>query len=289
MRALAQRMSGWLYVLPALGVYGWLVIQPFALSVQYSFYRWNGIGPSTWVGLDNYVEVFSNPDRLGAIGNAFKLMFFYTVLAVSLALLAAAVTRGMSSRWGRASQTVLFLPQVIPLVGAGIAWEWLYQPQGPINETLRALGLGALARPWLADFDTALPAVGFVGTWLLIGLCTMLLSTGMGKIDSTLYDAAKVDGAGPMREFFAVTLPGVRSELTVCVTVTLIAALASFDVVYVMTKGGPGVATMVPGMDVYTIAFAQSRIGAASAMAVVLMVLVLIVVIPVQRLLAEKP
>lgn len=283
-----RRWVGWLYVLPALVVYAGLVLQPLGLSVEYSFYKWNGIGAAQWVGLKNYIDVFNDPARLAALANSFKLMFFYTVLSIGIALLAATLTRGLSSRWSRAAQTVLFLPQVVPLVGAGIAWSWLYSSDGAINQFLRAIGLGALARPWLADFTTALPAVGIVGTWVQIGLCTMLLSTGMAKIDPVLYDAARVDGAGAVREFFAITLPGVRRELTVCLTITLIAALANFDVVYIMTLGGPGGATMVPGVDIYQLAFNQQRVGAASAMGVVLMALVLAVVLPLQRLMRER-
>ena len=278
-----RRWAGWLYMAPALAMYGYFVLQPFGRTIQYSFYDWDGIGSSTYVGFDNYRDVFSDPDRLSAITNSFKLMLFYTVLPITLGLIAAVLTRTLSSRASGAAQTLLFLPQVIPLVGAGIAWKWLYASTGPINETLRAVGLGRVARAWLGDFTWALPAVGVVGTWVLTGLCTMLLSTGMAKIDRSLYEAARVDGAGPVREFFAVTLPGVRSELLVCITITMIAALASFDVVYIMTLGGPGRATMVPGVDVFQLAFNQNRVGAASAMGVVLMAFVLMIVIPVQR------
>ncbi|NCT92488.1 sugar ABC transporter permease [Cellulomonas sp. APG4] len=283
-----HRWLGWAFVAPALAIYAAYVLRPFAMSVQYSFYDWNGIGTATWAGLDNYREVFSDPDRLSALANSFKLIFFYSVLSIAIGLVAATLTRSLSSRWARAAQTALFLPQVVPLVGAGIAWTWLYASDGAINQILTAVGLGSLTRPWLADFDLALPAVGVVGTWVLVGLCTMLLSTGMAKIDPALYDAARVDGAGPVQEFFAVTLPGVRAELAVCLTVTLIAALASFDVIYVMTLGGPGGATMVPGVDIYQLAFNQSRVGAASAMAVVLMTLVLAVVVPLQHLVRER-
>lgn len=280
--------AGWLYLAPAMVFYGLFVLQPLGRSVQYSLYDWNGMGVARFVGVDNYVRIFDDPDRLGALVHAFELMIFYTVLSVVLALIAATVTRRLSSRYAHAARTVLFLPQVVPLVGAGIAWSWLYSGDGLINEILRGIGLEQLARPWLADFDTALPAVGFVGTWVMLGFCMLLLSTGMAKIDPTLYDAARVDGAGPVAEFFAVTLPGVRRELSVCVTVTMIAALASFDVVYVMTNGGPGRATAVPGVEIYQLAFTQSQVGAASAMGVVLMVLVLAVVLPIQRLMRER-
>ena len=278
-----RRWLAWGYVAPAMALYAVLVLGPFGLSVQYSFFDWNGIGTAVWVGLENYVEVFADPSRLNALLNAFKLIFFYSVLSVALGLLAATLTRSLESRWSRAAQTIPFLPQVVPLVGAGIAWSWLYATDGAVNQALRAVGLGALARPWLADFTWALPAIGLVGTWVLIGFCTMLFSAGMSKIDPALYDAASVDGAGAVRTFFAVTLPGLRNEVAVAVTVTLISALKSFDVVYVMTLGGPGRATMVPGVDVYQLTFNQARVGAGSAMGVVLMVLVLLVVIPIQR------
>lgn len=283
-----RRWLAWGYVAPAVVLYAVLVLQPFGLSVQYSFFDWNGIGDAVWVGWENYAEVFRDPARLNALANAFKLVFFYTVLSVALGLLAATLTRSLTSRWSRAAQTILFLPQVVPLVGAGIAWSWLYSSDGAFNQALRSVGLGSLTRPWLADFTWALPAIGLVGTWVLVGFCTMLFSSGMSKIDPSLYDAASVDGAGAWRTFFAVTLPGVRGEVAVAVTVTLISALKAFDVVYVMTLGGPGRATMVPGVDVYQLTFNQARVGAGSAMGVVLMVLVLLVVIPIQRLVRGK-
>ena len=150
------------------------------------------------------------------------------------------------------ARTVLFLPQVIPLVAAGIAWSWLLSSTGLVNQVLSASAWAASTRAWLGDFDTALPAVGVIGAWVLLGLCTMLLLTGMSKIDPALYEAARIDGAGAVPEFRSITLPSLRQEIGVCVTVTVIAALASFDIVYISTSGGPGNATMVPGLEIYT-------------------------------------
>ena len=123
-----------------------------------------------------------------------------------------------------------------------------------------------------------------IGTWVMLGLCTILLVTGMSKIDPSLYEAARMDGAGPIREFFAVTLPSLRQEIGVCLTVTVIAALASFDIVYISTSGGPGIQTTVPGLEIYRLAFSQRQVGLASALGVVLMLLVLVCVLPIQRL-----
>src|SRR5690606_24489850 len=149
--------AAWISVLPALAVYSFFTLQSLAKSVQYSFYSWNGIGEARWVGLANYAEVFSDPRRVTALANAFKLIFFYSFLSIALGLIAATLIRGLNSRGSRASQTILFLPQVVPLVGAGIAWTWLYSSDGAINQFLSAIGLGSITRAWLADFTFALP------------------------------------------------------------------------------------------------------------------------------------
>ena len=286
-RAVARRATiiGWLLLVPALGAYVGFVVWPLVMGIQYSFYDWNGVGASTWVGFKNYLKVFTDPTILGSIRNAFVLIAFFTVIPVSVGLVLATLIRSMRAGWfSNASQTILFLPQIVPLAAAGIAWSWMYAQTGAVNQILSLFGLGWLARPWLADYGTALPAVGLIGSWVLTGLCTVLLLTGIGKIEHSLYEAARIDGAGWWREFFSITLPGLRQEIAVLVTVTVIAALSSFDIIYTSTLGGPGRATLVPGITIYRIGFTQSDVGLASAFGIVLMVLVLAVVLPIQRL-----
>ncbi len=192
------------------------------------------------VGVDNYLTVFTDPDLLGAIRNAFILIAFFTFIPVGLGLVLSTLIRGIRNKaFAATAQTVLFLPQIIPLAAAGIAWSWMYAQTGAVNQILGWLGLGWITRPWLADYGTALPAVGLIGSWVLTGLCTVLLLTGLGKIDVSLYEAIRLDGAGWWREFFTITLPGLRQEIAVLVTVTVIAALSSFDIIYTSTQGGP--------------------------------------------------
>ncbi|UXY19434.1 sugar ABC transporter permease [Streptomyces cynarae] len=285
----ARRWAGWLFALPALVFYGVFNFRPVLMSIQYSFYDWDGVGASTWVGLKNYTEVFTDSEQFNSLLHAFYLILFFTVLPVTLALITASVLRQLQGRFtGAVARTLLFLPQIIPGAAAGVAWTWMYSDKGVVNQFLRAIGLDSLARPWLADFTWSLTAVGFIGTWLSTGLCTMLLLAGIGKIDGSLYEAARIDGAGPIRQFLVVTLPGLRNEIGVCVTITIIAALASFDVVYLATQGGPGTQTMVPGVAVYNLAFNDNRLGAASALAVVLTLIVIAIVAPLQRLFREK-
>lgn len=283
-----ENVIGWLFVLPALAMYAIFVLYPFVLSIKYSFYRWNGIGTMRWVGLDNYETVLNVPNLFGTISNAFNLVIYFSLIPVALGLVVASIMhRVATGRFGELARTVLFLPQVIPLVAAGIIWGWLLALPGLINQILKFVGLGEYARAWLGDFDWALPAVGFIGIWVLLGFCTVLLWTGMTKLDPSLYESARIDGAGWFTEFIRITVPLLRNEIGVCLTVTVIAALAAFDIVYVSTAGGPGNETAVPGIQIYILAFTQQRIGIASALAVMLMLLVLVVVLPIQRLSRE--
>jgi raffinose/stachyose/melibiose transport system permease protein len=222
---------------------------------------------------------------LGTIANSFRLVVFFSLTPVSLGLVVSSVIhRVAGTRLGGLARTVLFLPQVIPLVAAGIIWGWLLALPGLVNQILEAFGLEDVTRAWLGDFDTALPAVGLIGIWVLLGFCTVLLLTGMTKIDQALYESARIDGAGWMAELRAITLPSLRYEIGVCLTVTTIAALAAFDIVYVTTGGGPGNSTAVPGIQIYILAFLERQVGLASALAVGLMLLVLAVILPIQRL-----
>lgn len=280
---------GWLFVLPALVMYAIFVLQPLGLTIWYSLYHWDGFGAATWVGSRNYVTVLTVPDLLETILNAFRLAIFFSVIPVGLGLVVANVIhRVASGALGTLSRTVLFLPQVIPLVAAGIIWGWLLALPGLVNEILTAVGLHGLTRAWLGDFGTALPAVGIIGIWVLLGFCTVLLLTGMSKIDPALYESARLDGAGWFTELRAITVPSLRQEIVVCLTVTVIAALAAFDIVYISTGGGPGHATAVPGIQIYILAFVERQVGLASALAVMLTLMVLAIVLPLQWFSRER-
>jgi len=284
-----QAVAGWLFVAPAALMYAAFVLRPLLTTIWYSFYNWDGISVGTWVGLDNYRFVLTDPQLLSSIGHAFFLIIFFTALPVIGGLLVAALLQEIKIRGlGTATRTLLFLPQIIPGAAAAVAWVWMYSTNGTVNQLLSAIGLESLTRAWLGDFDWALVAVGIIGSWLGLGFCTILLIAGIGKIDPEVYEAARLDGATFFATFRYVTVPGLRAEIGVCVTVTIIAALASFDVVFMSTQGGPGYATTVPGVQIYQLGFTESRVGLASALAVVLTTLILVVVLPIQRVFREK-
>lgn len=278
-----------LFLLPALLFYAVFELWPIVQTIWYSLYDWNGIDESTFVGLGNYKTVFTDPDLYGSILHSFYLIIFFSIIPIMFGLIIAVLVKDMKSKMGRGfAQVCLFLPRVIPGAAAGVAWTWMLAGKGTVNQLLRAIGLGDVAHVWLGDQSTSLNAVGVIGFWLQLGFCVVLLLSGIGGIDQSLYEAASLDGAGWWRQLFHITLPGLRGQIGVCLTMTIISALASFDVVYMSTQGGPGTSTMVPGVQVYRLAFTQQSVGLASALAVALMVLVLLVVGPLQRLVNGK-
>jgi raffinose/stachyose/melibiose transport system permease protein len=278
------RLVGYLYVLPAFAFFALFGIYPFLQTIGISFTRWRGIGEQEPVGLANYSAVISDPDLYSAFFRSLVLILFYSILPVCIGLLLAALLSRVRIRGMGAYRVLLFLPQTVAMVVVAIAWVWIYSQAGAVNEILRAVGLGDLARAWLGDFDLALPAIGLVGTWLNAGLAMVLFVSGVQKISLDLYDAARVDGAGPVREFFAVTLPGLRNELVVALTLTVIFALRNFDLIWVSTGGGPGSATTVPSVLLYELGFQARRLGPASAIAVLLTALIVVVAVVIVRL-----
>lgn len=276
-RPSARMTRPWLpyaYLAPALLLYGAFLLVPLARAAQFSLYEWDGLGASTFVGFENYAAVLASAQLREAFAHALVLIFFFAVLPLALGLVLAALLTRSRVRGLGFFRTIVFLPQVIAMVVIAVTWRQIYAPDGPLNAALRAVGLGGLARAWLGDYDAALPAVGLVGTWVCTGLVTVLLMAGMSRIPREQYEAARLDGAGAVREFLAITLPSVRGEITVALTLTIVAALKTFDLVYVTTSGGPGTATTVPSYEVYRLAFVVGEVGAAAAVGIVLTVIV---------------
>ncbi len=268
------RKIGYAYVLPALVMYLLFVLAPFIHTIYLSFFSWDGIGPSTFVGLDNYKEIWKSSVFRSSFVHSIVLIIFYAVIPLVLALLLVSIMNRSRIRGLTFYRTALFLPYIVAPTAVAVIWRWLLAPEGPINSILTAIGLGSLTRPWLGDFTFALPSVGLVGTWVMSGLVLVLLLAGVQKIPTSLYEAARIDGAGAWWEFWAVTLPGLRYEIAVVLVLTVTAALRNFDIIYVMTSGGPGTSTVVPSYLVYQQAFIVGELGAAAAIGFVLALMI---------------
>jgi len=276
-----QQWSGLLFLAPPLLLYAAVIIVPTVQAVNLSLWNWDGVNRATWAGANNYADVFTDPILRGSLVHALILILFFCVLPVALGLLLTAVMTRARRRGMAAWRLIFFLPQVLPLVAVGIIWRWVYAPAGLLNQGLALFGLRTTTG-WLGDMNWALPALGLIGAWVQSGLTMMLFLAGAGNIDPELYEAVRLDGAGPVREFLTVTLPGLRAEVSLALTVTVISALAAFDLVYVTTSGGPYYSTTVPGLLVYQNLVARN-IGHAAALAVVLSGTVLLAALAASR------
>lgn len=266
-----------LYLLPAFAFFVLFAVLPLLRTVQLSFYEWDGLTSAEFVGFGNYAKVVTDPDIRAALWHSIELIIFYSFLPIGLALLIVAAMTRVRVRGRSWFRAVLFVPTILPLTVVAVAWRWIYAPDGPLNRGLELVGLGSLARPWLGDFTFALPSIGMVGTWVTFGLVFVLFGAGVQRIPLELFEAAKIDGAGFFQEFFHVTLPSLRGEITVALIVTITAALRNFDVVFVTTRGGPGNSTEVPSVFIYRSIFQLRQVGLGASIGVVLMIELLIV------------
>lgn len=278
-----NRWAPYLYLLPALALYGGFLLAPVIQTGVFSLYDWPGFGPSTFVELGNYQALLGDERFFAALGHALYLILFYSILPLIVGLVLAAVLRRGQVKGMGVFRVIIFMPQVIALVVVAVAWRQIYRPNGALNSILGMVGIES-DKGWLGDPKLALTMVGIIGFWISVGLVMLLLLAGMNRIPNDLYEAARLDGAGPIHEFFAVTLPAVKAEISTSLVLTIIAALKTFDLIYMTTSGGPGTATTVPSFEVYKRAFQLKEIGSASAVAIVLALLVFVINVFVSRI-----
>ncbi len=278
------RRIAYLYILPGFLIYLACMVAPALHTVYLSFFTWSGINPPpAWDGLGNYTALLHDPTVLHAFLHALVLIAFFSALPIMIGLFVTTLIARVEIRGRAFFRGVLFLPQVIATVSIAVIWRWIYSYDGPLNGLFRSVGLGGLVHTWFGDFTWALPSLGLIGTWFEFGLCMVLFLAGVQKIPASLYDAARVDGASAWHEFRVVTLPGLRNEIVVVATITMIAALRSFDLVYVTTAGGPGTSTDVPALEIYNRAFTFGEVGSGAAIATVLSLFIALLAVVVTR------
>jgi raffinose/stachyose/melibiose transport system permease protein len=287
-RTRRRRVESWkafLYVVPALAFALTFLIVPTFQTAWYSFFNWNGLSAATWVGFENYVDIVQDKELRDSFLHVGVLVVFYSFVPIAIALLLTMViSRAHALRGMSFFRTVLFLPQVIASVVVATTWLSIYSPNGLLNTALRAIGLDSLTRVWLGDFTTALVSVGFVGTWLNVGLCLVLFLSGVGNVQPELFEAARLDGASSVQEFFGITLPALRGQITVALTLTVVSSLKTFDLVYITTRGGPGNSTSVPAYEAYSRAFNSGQVGSAASVAIVLTLGILLITALIGRM-----
>lgn len=268
-----QNLAGWLFVGPV--IFGILVFQiaPVIASLGVSFTNWTGLRTPRFIALDNYVRLFTNDDQFyrSLLNTAiFTVVCVTASIAIGLGL---AVLCNQKVHGVGIFRTLFYSPVVTNVVAIGFVWFWLYEPNnGLLNSLLRSVGLPAPA--WLSDSNVALIAVIIVAVWQGVGYPMVILLAGLQSIDSSLLEAATVDGASAWRRFWSVTVPLLTPSIFFLIITQFIASFQVFGIIYVMTSGGPNNATQVFIYKIYTAAFAEGRLGYASAMGWVLFVIV---------------
>jgi raffinose/stachyose/melibiose transport system permease protein len=279
----APKNIAYVYLIPALLFFLLFTGYPVISAIWISFFEWDGLTLAKWVGLNNYINIFSDPAILSAFKHAIILIIFYSFIPVSIAILVAGLVSKNNISGFVYIRSMLFLPQIFAMLIIGTTWKWIYSPDGVLNSFFIKLGFENIARPWLGDFNFALPALGVVGSWLMIGLASVFLIAGAQKIPSELYEASAVDGANQYKQFFVVTIPGIKREIGIALVLTTLAALKNFDLVYSTTFGGPGRQTVVPGFLVYFEAFRVARVGMGAAIGVMLAILIFLLVFVITK------
>lgn len=283
------RWTPYLFVLPAAIVYAVYLVYPMVDSLLISFTDWDGLSPDrSFVGLANYVTFFTDPTSRQALWNTIVWTLTMLVVPTSIGLLlAVALDKRLPGRVG--FRAVFYMPAVLPMVATALIWAWLYNPHfGLFNEILRLAGLKHLARGWLSDFDTALPAVLVTAIWHGVGFPMLLYLAGLQGIPASQYEAAEIDGAGAWKRFWNVTIPWLKESHVIVFTLTVIGSLRSFELIYAMTYGGPGRSTQVLATWMYFNIFQYNHAGLGSAIAWIIALISMAVTIPYLRLMSRS-
>ncbi|MFV0452166.1 MAG: carbohydrate ABC transporter permease [Propioniciclava sp.] len=280
-RTLARQraVSGWLMTLPALAFVALFTFYPLMRGFWVSLHRWDGISVDMrWVGLRNYVNVFNDQIYWAALGHTFQYAIGVTVVKNVLALLLAVLLNRQLVGRGF-FRVATFLPVVMSFVVVGILWSWIFNPTfGLLNQALHAVGLDGLIHGWLSDPAVALWSVMSVDVWKWTGFHVVLILAGLQAIPGELDEAAALDGAGRFRIFWSITLPLLRPVLTFSVLMSVVGAFVSnYDLVKVMTGGGPSHATEVALTWIVNTTFTELNVGKANAMSFILFFIVIIV------------
>lgn len=281
-------MEPYLYLLPAFLVFTVFLAVPAIGTVILSLTAWNGVSwdTATFIGLDNYITAIKDHRFQIAFWHNILLIPYFVFLPLLMGLIPAAIVHQLRLRGARWLQAGLFLPYIMPGVLIGVVWAWILNPIfGPVNKALKSLGF--MPPTWLGDFTWALPTVGMIGAWAAYGFCYVIFIAGLQKIPTELYEAVRLDGANVFQEFTTITVPGLRREIAVVLSVNLINALRAFDIIKATTDGGPGDQTQVMALYMINTAFGAHRAGYGTAIAVLLAVVTLIGSMLVLRFMGE--
>ena len=264
------------FLLPSLILYMLFMLFPMVDAIRLSVFDWDGASPTmNFVGLEHYANLLKDSVfKLSLLHNFIWVVISLVLKVIPTLILAVLITKVRKGKlFFRAA---FYLPAVISLAVVGVLWAKIYDPMmGPINLILKKVGLGSLALNWLGDEFTVLPALVIASTWAFYGFYMILFLAGLQNIDKSLYEAADIDGAGPIQKFFKITIPSLRNTMNVVISMVIINSFKGFALIWVMTQGGPFYKSEVVSTYVYKSAFSMNKVSYAAAGGVVLGIIIL--------------
>lgn len=268
-----------LMALPALLLFALFALVPMAIVIYLSFTRWDGLGSPAWAGADNWREALTSDVTRHALWLTVKLMVFSWIVQTPISLLLGVFVAG-KQRYRALFAVFYFVPLLISTAAIAVIFKNLLDPNFGLGAALK---LPVLGQDWLGDPQLAFYAVVFVIAWQFVPFHTLLYQAGARQIPASLYEAASIDGAGRLAQFWHITLPQLRYTIVTSSTLMVVGSLTYFDLVFVLTGGGPGYATRILPLDMYITGFQSNEMGLASAISVVLVVAGLVVSLALVR------
>jgi raffinose/stachyose/melibiose transport system permease protein len=270
-------LAGYLMVLPTMLLFAVFVLYPVVSTCILSFYKWPGIGPREFVGFANYFQAFAD----SIFRQAFWNNVVYSVGIILFGVLPGLILAAILARNIRGRlffQTVFFFPRLMTMVIVSVIWSWIYNPHfGLLNKIIQSIGFKDFALGWLGHPQLAIWAVIWAGGWTYFGFCMVIFLAALQNTDPFLYDAALIDGASSVQIFIHVTIPQIAHVLTMVLVYTVIDSFKVFDIIYIMTRGGPGNKTQIMATYLYQESFRHNYFGYGATISVLLTIFVLTV------------
>ena len=276
-----EKFKTGLFLFPALFIYIIVVVFPTVYSLFLSFCDWNGLGAKKFVGLKNYIQLFTSDSVFyTALRNNIIWIILTICLTVLLALLLALVLN-RSFRGRIVYRAIFYFPYMLFWIIVGIIWKWMYNPNfGLINQVLGMVGLDSLKGAYLSNTKMALYCVFIAALWQGLGQPMLYFLAGLQTLPNDILEAAKIDGAGKFNLFFRVIVPMLKETFVIVLATQIIASMKVYDIVYVMTDGGPANSTQTLATYMYNQTFTYSNLGVGSAIATVMVLIMMVVIVP---------
>jgi len=283
LKAIYRNKFIYISLLPAFTLLAIFRYYPAFSAFYHALFKWSGIGVGKWVGFGNFIEMFKDPVFHVSLKNMGIITLSRVGISLIFPLLAAELTFNLRNLKAQYIYRTLFVvPMVVPVIVTLLLWGFIYRPDGLLNTVLKSLKLDYLCRSWLGDFDTALPSIIFIGFPWIAGSGTfayLIYLAGLQAIPRSLFEASMLDGANRVQQIFSIDIPLIIGQIKLILILTIIVAIQSYYIQLVLTEGGPGYATMVPGLYMYINTFSYFRMGYGCAVGIFLFVMIFVLTV----------